>query len=119
MLGKIFSLYLVFSACLHSNALTQLSAMNQCHYCCYILLYFIFTQDSLVSFRETVINEGPAMEVLIVFKAPMWATGYRIMYSISAQLDNHQFYYSISLAECLTEWINYHFLCLWYDPAGD
>ena len=48
-------------------------------------------------------------------KAPMWGTRYGIMHSLSAQLDNDQFYYSISLAECLAEWINYHFLCLWYD----
>ena len=34
----------------------------------------IFTQDSLFNAYCTVINEGPAIEVLIVCKAPIWAT---------------------------------------------
>ena len=36
--------------------------------------YLLFTQDSLFSTYCTVINEGPAIEVLIVCKAPIWAT---------------------------------------------
>ena len=38
------------------------------------LLLFIFTQDSHFNAYCTVINEGPAIEVLIVYKAPIWAT---------------------------------------------
>ena len=41
-------------------------------YLFYLLL--IFTQDDLFSTWRTVINEGPAIEVLIVFKAPIGAT---------------------------------------------
>ena len=37
-------------------------------------ILFIFTQDSLFSAYCTVINEDPAIEVLIVCKAPIWAT---------------------------------------------
>ena len=39
-----------------------------------LLLLFIFTQDSLFSAYCAVINEGPAIEILIIFKAPIWAT---------------------------------------------
>ena len=42
--------------------------------CFYLLLLLLFTQDDLFSTWRTVINEGPAIEVLIVFKAPIWAT---------------------------------------------
>ena len=37
----------------------------------FLLLLFIFTQDSLSSAYYTVINEGPTIEVLIVYKAPI------------------------------------------------
>ena len=39
-----------------------------------LLPLLIFTQDDLFSTWRTVINEGPAIEALIVFKAPVWAT---------------------------------------------
>ena len=40
----------------------------------YFYLLLIFTQGDLFSTWRTVINKGPAIEVLIVFKAPIWAT---------------------------------------------
>ena len=54
----------------------------------------MFTQDNLVNINETVINEGPAMEVLIVFKASIWTTG--IVWTTFDQLDNLQWYFSFS-----------------------
>jgi len=47
----------------------------------------IFNQDSLVSSRWTVINEGPALEVLVTFKAPIWATGLALV-AYPTRLDN-------------------------------
>ena len=44
-----------------------------------LLLLFIFTQNSLFSAYCTVINEGPAIEVLIVCKAPIWATEFTLL----------------------------------------
>lgn len=41
----------------------------------------IFAQDSLVSFRDTVINEGPVTEVPIVFKTPIRATNTDCIYT--------------------------------------
>ena len=35
------------------------------------LLSLLFTQDSFFSTYYTVINEGPVIEVLIIFKAPI------------------------------------------------
>lgn len=40
------------------------------------------------------------------------------MHLTSTQLDNPKFYYSISLADYLTEWIITIFVS-WYDPAGN
>ena len=38
----------------------------------FYFLFFIFTQDSLFrAYYCAVINEGPAIEVLIIFKAPI------------------------------------------------
>ena len=44
-----------------------------------IIYYLLFTQDSLFSTYCTVINEGPAIEVLIIFKAPIWATEFTLL----------------------------------------
>ena len=37
----------------------------------YLLLFIIYKYLPRIASNETVINEGPAMEVLIVFKAPI------------------------------------------------
>ena len=42
-------------------------------------LLLLFIQDNLFSTYCTVINEGPAIEVLIIFKAPIWATKFTLL----------------------------------------
>lgn len=59
----------------------------------YFLFSRTFTQDSLVSFSEMLLNEGPAGDPRIVFNARAAATDCVCV---------------PSLAECLTRWIKYH-----------
>ena len=54
----------------------------------FFIIILLFTQGSLFSTYCTVINEDPAIEVRIIFKAPIWATD--SLHSIRQPRKNHR-----------------------------